>query len=113
MTVPFVRFSPRERTWLCAALAQLCRQPVDVRIARLERESLRPTFGLFALAQRLADAQLGKPIDALSAEDCAALRAGLRAVRQGGADAAFSEGVSGILPLDSSHVSSLLIRLGD
>lgn len=113
MSTPFVRFSPRERTWLVAALERLRRLPAFERIARLDRENLWTSFPLDALAQRLADAQLGHSILPLSADDCAALRAALRAVRVNGPDDTFQRQVDGELPLESSHVSSLLIRLGD
>lgn len=109
---PLSRFSPREQAWLHASVARLLRLPAPSREARYDREGLRSLPSIAELTQKLLDGRMGRGVRTLTEAECGVLRAALRAVRSDGPDPDFARDVSGLSPLDSTHVTSLLIRLG-
>jgi hypothetical protein len=111
------RFSPRERTWIGASLRAFARLGEADREDALLRESLASPRRVTDLLHRFACLDLpspdGTPVSTeLTLPEMATLRVVLRTTRQQGYDEAFRLETSSLVPLATTHVSSLLIRLG-
>lgn len=111
------RFSDRERTWLVASARAFNRLPSEEKEDILYSENLASPGRLAELLQRFSrlEVPLSNPTpgDAeLTLPEMATLRVALRTIRRRGYDPDFFNEVSGIVPIASTHVTSMIIRLG-
>lgn len=112
------RFSDRERTWLAASARAFNRLPSEEKEDILFSENLASPARLAELLRRFSRLEMpmtaptGSDDAELTLPEMATLRVALRTVRRKGYDSDFLREVAGVSPIASTHVTSMIIRLG-